>query len=116
MDKIDLILYILVAIFSLNIISAIVRSVNEYFFGGDRLHSSVRREIDRGEFAKAIDICQSSLEKRPYDSQLLWFEAEALFRLKKFNKSLEKFEYIVEHEPLWAEDARKYIDTIKTKA
>jgi len=115
MDRIDLILYVMVAIFSLNIVSAIVRSFSAYFLGGNRLHRSIRNKIDSGEFVAAIELCESSLAKRPYDSQLLWLEGEAYFRHQNYTMAQEKFEHIASHEPSWADEAKKYIDAIAAK-
>ena len=115
MEKIDLILYVMAGIFALNIISALFRTYYGHFVRGDRLHLSIRKYISQGEFVRAIELCESHLEKRPYDSQLLWFEAEAYFRYENYARALEKFEHIVNHEPAWATDAKKYIDAIQSK-
>lgn len=115
MDKVDLILYIMAGIFALNIIAAITRTYIGNFVRGDRLHANIRKYINQGEFVRAIELCESHLEKRPYDSQLLWFEAEAYFRHENYTRALQKFEHIVNHEPAWADDAKKYIEAIKSK-
>lgn len=115
MDKIDLILYIMAGIFALNIITALARTYIGHFVRGDRLHIHIRKYISQGEFVKAIELCESHLEKKPYDSQLLWFEAEAHFRNENYKRALKKFEHIVNHEPSWADDAKKYIYAIESK-
>ncbi|GAB3104618.1 hypothetical protein G8770_22865 [Aestuariicella hydrocarbonica] len=115
MEKIDLILYIMAGIFALNIITAIVRAYIGHFVRGDRLHANIRKYINQGQFVEAIELCESHLEKRPFDSQLLWFEAEAYFRHGNYSRALEKFKNIVNHEPSWADDAKKYIEAIDSK-
>ena len=102
-------------IFALNIITALARTYIGHFVRGDRLHIHIRKYIDQGDFVKAIELAESHLEKRPYDSQLLWFEAEAYFRNENYTRALDKFEHIVNHEPGWAESAEKYINAIKSK-
>jgi tetratricopeptide (TPR) repeat protein len=115
MEKIDLIFYVMIAIFVMNIIGMVVSSINGYFLDGKRLHARVRNEINRGNFSHAIDVCEANLRKRPHDSQLLWLEAEAYFRIENPKKALEKFEHIASQEPMWAADAKKYIEAINAR-
>ncbi len=115
MEKIDLILYILIAMIALNVISKTIRSYNDFIVSGKGIYDKIRRDISKGNFAKAIELCESCLINKPYDSQLLWFQAEILFRTQQYKKALEKFEYILEHEPTWKEDAQNYIEAIQKK-
>ena len=115
MEKIDLVIYILIALVALHIIGAILRTYVGWYRDGDKLRAAVRRAIDKGQFADALEVCESGLARKPYYSQLLWLQAEILFRMENYERSLEKFKYLQENEPLWSDDAKKYIETIGSK-
>ena len=115
MEKIDLVLYILLGLFALNIGLAVMRTYVGWYRDADRLHAAIRRSMARGKFEDALQMCTESLPSRPHDHQLLWLEAECLFRLKRYEASREKFSYLSEFEPAWSDDAKKYLESIDSK-
>ena len=114
MDRIDLILYILIVLVAIHIIEAVLR-VYFGFRDSNKIKSEVRRYISEGKLIDALAFCESRLVKQPYDSQLLWLQAEILFKMEDYAKSREKFEHILGHEPSWRDEAQKYIDVIDSK-
>ncbi len=115
MEKLDLVLNILIALFALNIIMNISRVIYENYRDNKKLYRRINKDISRGNFSDGLQACELGLKKKPYDSQLLWLEADALFRLKQYKQAKIKFEYIAENEPVWKEDADKYIESINSK-
>jgi Flp pilus assembly protein TadD len=86
-----------------------------YYTDDGRMNKTIRKAISTGQFSMALELCEERVPKRPHDSQLLWLEAEVLFRMGELEKAREKFENLLLHEPSWKEDAEKFITAIESK-
>jgi tetratricopeptide (TPR) repeat protein len=114
MEKLDLILYILIALIAFHILGGLFRTYNGWYREGGKLYSFIQRELTKGNFESVLSTCSSHLERRPHDGQLLYFKAKALYKLGKNEQALTAFEELKHIEPVWSQDADSYIQSIKS--
>lgn len=84
-----------------NLINRYTNRLNNWDSIGD--HESVLENIDR------------YIERFPGEANFKWAKARALFKLEKYQEAKTVFSEISSSEPLWKEDADKYIDSINSK-
>ncbi len=71
-------------------------SINQFLLEGKHL-------CEKGDFDKAINVFQKGLDLDPANTELLYNQAKAYFRLKKLEQSLSIFNQLVSQQPSNAE-------------
>ncbi|NQZ87797.1 MAG: tetratricopeptide repeat protein [Saccharospirillaceae bacterium] len=69
-----------------------------------------------GEHETILDNVDRYIDMFPGDTSLSWAKARALFKLNRLDEAKEIFTVISISEPLWKEDAEKYIVSISEKS
>ena len=112
--KLD-ILIVLLSIWVLAFVFGLVYKSKKFLAGNDpeRIGEALTKLDHQGDYSGLLEFCDSFLEKMPQNTNLIWSKARALFKLGRTNEALELFEQIKVSEPIWAEDADKYIASIK---
>lgn len=114
MDKLDLVLYVLVALVAFHVLGALVRTYNGWYRDGGKLYDFIQRELAKGNFESALGVCERHLERKPHDGRLLYLRAKLLYKLGKHTEAITAFEELKRRDPVWAEDADVYIQTIRS--
>jgi hypothetical protein len=115
-QKINMIFYLLIAFLALFCISLFVNLRRSLFTKVLARHG---RRIDnwdsKGEHAAILDVVDGYIAKYPGEATLVWAKARALFKLGRLTEARTLFIEIADSEPIWKEDAKKYIDSINEK-
>ena len=114
MDKLDviisLLLFIILAGFIKHVSGVIYRRIS-----GSTQSQIVSVLIDKGYYDIALRKCERFLKKRPGDSTLLWLRATLYFKLDQKDKAKSEFNKLIADEPLWKDDAEKYLDALNSE-
>ena len=111
--KLDIIL-IMFGIWLFVFVGALTYRIKKYLSGGEpeRVLRQVRELDNQGEYSQLLEFCDSFLERQPNNVDLLWAKARATFKLGKRESALKLFNDLKIAEPMWSEDAEKYIAAI----
>ncbi|MBB6522186.1 tetratricopeptide repeat protein [Pseudoteredinibacter isoporae] len=115
MEKLDIIIALLVVILT----SGLAKFIATAFYrrmSGDTHTRIVNVWISRGEYEMALSEVNKFLQKRPADSHLLWLRAIVYFKQNEWKKARSEFESLITNEPLYGEDALKYVEAIDKQA
>ena len=66
----------------------------------------------KGDYQSILENVDSMMAMYPGDGDFMWAKARALFKVGKRDEALVLFTQISQEEPLWKEDAEKYISSI----
>lgn len=118
--SIDMKLDILIVLFSIWVLAFILGltyRIRKFLSGNDleRMSETMNKLDHKGDFSGLVEYCDSFLEQMPENTNLIWSKARALFKLGNYQEALQLFEKIKTTEPIWAEDAEKYIKSISEK-
>jgi hypothetical protein len=116
-DKIDILLYVFGAFFflfaflvAINIKRALLPKVL------DRLTQRINDWDSKGENDLILQNVDNYIERFPGECSFQWSKARALFKSGEYEDSRTLFLKLAESEPLWKEDAEKYISSIDDKS
>ena len=113
-DKLDIIIFLLLLIIFAGLFKYISGRIYRSLSG--TAHSQVINAfIDKGWDEGALRKCEKFLEKRPGDTFLLWTRATLYYRLGEKDKARAEFLKFVDEQPLWKEDAEKYLSTLDSE-
>jgi len=114
LEKLDVIIVLLTTIITWGAIRFIIGVFVRRFSGESRVRV-IQALLGNGNFEMALHSCKKYLEKRPNDPDLLWYRAVLYFKLERNIEAKEEFEKIAHNEPLYKEDALKYLDILGQK-
>ena len=115
-EKINILLIVATIQLIVILIGGVVRIKNE--FSTIRISSRSRKlsALDsEGKFLQIVKLTDSYMKVWPNEATFKWAKARALFKLDKHSEALALFSELKEQEPIWEEDAKKYISTINNK-
>ncbi|MGI1670540.1 MAG: tetratricopeptide repeat protein [Neptuniibacter sp.] len=113
-EKLDTIIYLLVTLILIVVIKTLITAFYRRISGNSQ-REVLNVLIDKGEYDFALKKCNRVLKKRPQDSYFLWMKANILFKLNSLGEARELFQKLSEDEPLWKEDAEKFLNAINEK-
>ena len=111
-------LNILIALISLQVFMFLVAAVPRVIRELDT-HRRTRRskklgDLDaKGEHERILRLADEYMEQWPNETYFEWAKARAFFKLKQYPEATALFQSLSEREPLWAEDAKKYLAAIQ---
>lgn len=70
---------------------------------------------NKGDYDSMLEVASWFLESQSKNTQIYWAKGRALYKLKRYEEAQVIFEDIRDTEPLWVEDANKYISAIVEK-
>lgn len=112
-EKIDLLFYLFVTCMllwilrtSISLKRILLPRINERF---------TRRLTDwssEGNYRSILENVDNMIAMYPGDADFIWAKARALYKVGKREEALVLFTQISQDEPLWKDDAEKYISSI----
>jgi len=115
-QKLD-VLIVLFSIWLLVFTFSILYKLKLFTSGKDpeRAHDRLTILENKGDYEAMLEVASWFLETQSKNIQIYWAKGRALYKLKRFEEAQMIFEDIRDTEPLWAEDANKYISSIAEK-
>lgn len=112
-QKIDILFY-LVSTGSILFIALFAKRLNSdlSLFAAQNKIKKINKLETLGKHQKIIDIIDEYINRFPGETTFKWYKGRALFKLKRYEASKSVFSGIVSDEPLWKEDAQKYLESI----
>ena len=115
-DKVDVLIYLVSFIVLVNILAVCVRLKNEYFSAlQNRYLRRLSKWDDLGEYEKVVKHVDLYIREFPGETNFKWLKARSLYKLGKYDDALEIYKEIDRDEPLYSDDAQKYIANIESK-
>ena len=113
-EKLDIVIALLLIIILTSFLKFIF-NIMQRNLSGARQAQTINMLIDKGYYDVAMRKCESFISKRPCDANLLWLRATLYFKLDQKDKAMSEFLNLIITEPLWREDAQKYIDAMNNE-
>lgn len=110
-EKLDIVIALLLIIIATSFFKLIFNVIHRNLSGTSQAQT-INILIDKGYYDVALRKCETFISKRPCDANLLWLRATLYFKLDKKDKAMSEFQNLIKTEPLWKEDAQKYIDVL----
>ncbi len=113
-EKLDIVIALLLIIILTSFLKFIFNIMQRNLSGASQAQT-INMLIDKGYYDVAMRKCESFISKRPCDANLLWLRATLYFKLDQKDKAMSEFLNLIITEPLWREDAQKYIDAMNNE-
>ena len=113
-EKLDIVIALLLIIILTSFLKFIFNIMQRNLSGASQAQT-INMLIDKGYYDVAMRKCESFISIRPCDANLLWLRATLYFKLDQKDKAMSEFLNLIITEPLWREDAQKYIDAMNNE-
>ena len=80
---------------------------------GELQQGVLKELIAEGKYADAVNAASRYCQRFPGEPFFLWQKGVALFKLGRKEEAVEVFSQLEQEEPIWREDAAKYLAALK---